>query len=393
MTTSAVPGVVIVGGGQAGVDLAFSLRFEQYAGPVTVISAEAELPYRKPPLSKDHLALGATETEYLRSGESYAEESITLRLGVRVTEIERTAHTVTLDDGTTVPYTHLVLALGAEARTLPMANIPADKVLSLRSLADARKVHALFETAADIAVVGGGFIGLEAAAAAAKRGIKVTVYEAAPRLMGRAVCETVSDFALTWHREHGVEIVFGADLSEIRADGAVVGIGVTPTTDIAEKAGLQTDDGIVVDETLRTSDPAIFAIGDCARFPTGFASGPVRLESIQNASDQARHVAHEIATGECSGYASVPWFWSDQGDLAIKMAGITSGHDETLVLGNVDSGSFSVLCFADGVLVGADSVNDGKTHMTMRRLLAKGVRVTLAEASAPGFDLKQALSA
>lgn len=393
MTVSAVPGVVIVGAGQAGVDAAFSLRFENYADPITIVTAETELPYRKPPLSKENLAKESYEIEYLRNEESYSGDSITLRAGVRVTEIDRAAHMVSLDDGTTLPYSHLVLALGAEPRTLPLANISPDKVLTLRSLGDARQVGALFETVDSIAVIGGGFIGLEAAAAAAKWGIKVTVYETAPRLMGRAVSEPVSDYALTWHRKHGLDIVFGADPSEIQADGAIVGIGVVPTTDIAEKAGLEIDNGIVVDETLRTSDPAIFAIGDCARFPTVFADESMRLESIQNASDQARHVAHEIATGEHSAYLAVPWFWSDQADLAIKMAGITSGYEQTVVVGDMEAGSFSVLCFKDGVLIGADSVNDGKTHMITRRLLAKGVKVTLAEASAPGFDLKQSLNA
>lgn len=393
MTVSADPGVVIVGGGQAGVDAAFSLRFKEYAHSITIVTAEAELPYRKPPLSKDHLAKESWEIEYLRKEESYTENSITLRPGVRVTEIDRAAQTVSLDDGTMLPYSHLVLALGAEPRTLPLANISPDKVLTLRSLGDARQVCTLFETAESIAVIGGGFIGLEAAAAAAERGIAVTVYEAAPRLMGRAVSEPVSDYALTWHRAHGVDIVFGADLREIQADGAIVGIGVVPTTDIAEKAGLEVDNGIVVDESLRTSDPSIFAIGDCARFLTVFADESLRLESIQNASDQARHIAQEIATGEYLAYWAVPWFWSDQADLAIKMAGITTGRDQTVVVGNVEAGCFSVLCFKDGVLIGADSVNDGKTHMITRRLLAKGVKVMLAEASAPGFDLKQALNA
>jgi 3-phenylpropionate/trans-cinnamate dioxygenase ferredoxin reductase subunit len=388
MTSGTPGGVVIVGGGQAAVDTAFALRLEDYAGPITVLSGETDLPYRRPQLSKELLVHDAYEPDLLRDDRSYEQRRITLRQGVWVVGIERSAARVILADGSAVSYDHLVLATGAEPRRIELPRVDPTRVFVLRSLSDALELRKALESARTVAVIGGGYIGLEVAAAARAMGLGVTVHEASDRLMGRGLSREASDHALGWHQSRGTEVRLATTQDDIDADVVMLGVGVVPNTRLAEGAGLTIDNGVLVDEHLRTSDPRIFAIGDVARFPTRFAPAPVRLESIQNASDQARHVAAEIASGVDAPFDAVPWFWTDQGDLNIKMAGLTSGYERAITLGDLASGSFSVLCFRDGLLVGVDSVNDAKRHRVARRRLAAAEPPSLEEASQPGFDLR-----
>jgi len=407
MTSGAAdPGVVIVGGGQGGVDAAFALRMSGYLGEVTVLSGENEVPYRRPQLSKEYLdPAGPQDVARLRTLESYEDKGVSLRLGCRVESIDRGGRRVRVDDGGFLAYDRLVLATGASLRTLPLPAADVAGVHGVRSLGDACDLRRDLDLAAHVVVVGGGFIGLEIAAAARSRGAVVTVVEMGERLLGRVASHHLSDHVLAFHRRTGTRVELGDSVTAIHtrdgrltsvtttrgltlpADVLVVGVGVTPDCVLAQEAGLEVDDGIVVDEFLRTTDDRIFAIGDCARFPTRFAAGSVRLESIQNASDQARHVAKTITDGPTEPFGPVPWFWSNQGELTIRMAGLSTGHDRTVVVGDPEDGAFSVLCFREGVLVGVDSVEHGGAHMAARKLLGGGDPVTYQEAAVPGFDL------
>lgn len=400
-------GVAIIGGGQAGAEAALALRAAGYERPVTLLCAEIALPYRRPPLSKGYLEHAEDVGELpLRAAAVYDDQDIELRLGTRAVSIDRGQRQIALDHGGEVCYDWAVLATGAEPRRLPLAGGNASGVHVLRSAEDANGLRAAMDHARTVVVVGGGFIGLEVAVSARKRGAVVTVLESAPRLMARAVSQELSDFALAYQRTIGTDVRLGDSLASIDAPGGtlravttseglelpadllVVGVGVNAEVGLAADAGLVVGDGIVVDECLRTADQRIFAIGDCARFPTRFAAGTVRLESVQNATDQAAHVARVIATGVDGAYDAVPWFWSHQGSLRIQMAGLGTGHDQTLLAGSVDDGRFSVLCFREGVLVAVDSVNDVRSHQAARRVLASHEPVTYAEASMRGFDLK-----
>lgn len=402
--------VVIVGGGQAGVDAAFGLRLAGHSGPVTLLSADPDEPYRRPQLSKEVIAPDGTDVAPLREASTYVVKSIGLRAGVRATGIDRQTGVVMLDEGGSMPYDRLLLATGSVPRRLPFADPDVRGVHYLRTSRDAVGLRASLARAQHVVVVGGGFIGLEVASAARCHGAAVTVVELGERLIGRAVSAPLSEYTLDGHRAQGTRVLLGDSVEgvesagggvtgvvtrsgqRIPADLLVVGVGVVPETTLAESAGLATDDGILVDEYLRTSDEHVYAIGDCARFPTRFAPAPVRLESIQNASDQARYVARQIAGGADEPYDRVPWFWSDQGSLQMKMAGLAAGHDRTEIIGDPEQGSFSVLCFAGGRLTGVESVGDPKVHMAARKVLARTEPVTYEELEAADLDLRACLT-
>ncbi|WP_199433682.1 NAD(P)/FAD-dependent oxidoreductase [Qaidamihabitans albus] len=400
---------VIVGAGQAGVHLAVSLRQAGYAERIVLIGDEPALPYQRPPLSKAFLLGAATEEAIqLRPESFYPSESIDLLTGERATGIDLATACVQLASGTRIAWEHLVLATGARPRTLGVPGKSLDGVLPLRSLAHARELARRIGTARHVVVVGGGFIGLEFAAAVARDGITTTLLEGADRLMGRAVTSPVSRFFAESHRARGVEVRLGVAAAEFLgvrgrvtavratdgrnhpADLVVVGAGVTPDTELAARAGLPTGDGILVDETLRTADERVFAIGDCARFPSTHAGTLLRLESVQNATGQAAHVAREIvAPGRCP-YQALPWFWSDQKGLRLQIAGLTHRHDETALLGDPDSGRFSVAAFRNGRLVALEAVNRPADYQAARRLLSRGAALTASDVTAPGFSLKTA---
>ncbi len=307
--------------------------------------------------------------------------------------------------GRELSYDTLVLALGARNRPLPISGATLDGVCYLRTLEEAIEMKQRLEQAQQVVIVGGGFIGLEIAASARTLGKPVTVIEALPRLMARVVAPVVSEFFLQAHTARGVEILPNAKVQEIQGDGGkvqgvllddgrklpadvvVIGVGILPTTDLAAEAGLPIANGIATDQFLRASDERVFAIGDCAEHPSIFVSSQVRLESVQNAVDQGICVARTIA-GKAAPYSATPWFWSDQFDIRLQMAGLPGGYDHTVVRGTLESGKFSVFYFRGGKLCAVDSVNRPADHMAARKLIGAGTALTPGQAADESVNLK-----
>ena len=399
-------GVVIVGAGQAGFQVAASLRTEGYEGPVTLIGDEPKLPYQRPPLSKGFMAgKQDIESTALRPLAFYESHRIDLMTGEKVTGIHRVSRTVSLASGRSLRYHALVLAVGARNRTLPVKGADLDGICYLRTDAEAVDIRQRLEHARDVVVVGGGFIGLELAAAARAHGKSVRVLEVQSRLMPRVVSPILSDFYRDVHTGQGVEISLGVALSEIAgnegkvsgvalndgsvcpADLVVVGIGVVPNIELARDAGLSVANGIVVDQHLRTEDESIYAVGDCADHPNPFAGGRVRIESVQNAVDQAKCIAAAVV-GRSENYCAVPWFWTDQYDIKLQMAGLSGGYGQVVTRGEIESRKFSVFYFRDGRLAAVDSVNRPGDHLAGRKLIGAGTGITPEQAADPSVDLK-----
>ena len=404
MTTSET--VIIVGAGQAGFQAAASLRDEKFVGRILLIGDEPHLPYQRPPLSKAALESGAQAIGLsLRPSKFFDDRMIEVRSNESVSKIDRSDQLVTLRSGETLRYDHLVLATGTRNRLLQVPGADLDGVCYLRTAADAEVLRAKLEHAKHLVVIGAGFIGLEVAAVARKRGIATTVLDIASRPMARAVSSLMSDYFHGLHAKSGAKIHMNADVAAIdgvdgkvtriqlgigarlAADLVLVGIGVVPNAELAASAGLLVDNGIVVDEFLTTGDPNISAIGDCAAFPAGADGMLTRLESVQNAVDQGRVLAAKLV-GRQMRYASVPWFWSDQGDVKLQIVGLAAGHDEVLVSGEIDDGCFSVFCFRRKNLVAIESVNRPADHMAGRRLLKHNVRLSPEQVTAAQFDIK-----
>jgi 3-phenylpropionate/trans-cinnamate dioxygenase ferredoxin reductase subunit len=403
-------GTIIVGAGQAGFQTAASLREFGYQQPITLIGDEGALPYQRPPLSKAYL-LGEMSADrlLLRPSQFYDKHTVTLIPNDRAVAIDRAAGRVTLASGASLAFDHLVLALGARNRLLPTEGADLDGVLYLRTQKESDAIRARMDAAQSIVVVGAGFIGLEIAAVASKLGKSVHVLEALPRVMSRAVTQPLSDFYAQAHRAWGSELLLDAKLQRIdgkagrvagvtladgrslAADLVLIGIGITPNVELAQAAGLEVANGIVVDAKLATADPRVAAIGDCAAFPDPLSGARIRLESVQNAADQGRYVARRIAGG-ADDYAAVPWFWSDQRDLKLQMVGLTAGYDRTVLRGDPASRAFSVFCFRGAKLLGIESVNRAADHMFGRRLLSAGETITPEEAADMSFDLKARLA-
>ena len=398
---------VIVGTGQAGFQVAASLRDLNYDGRIVLVGDEIHHPYQRPPLSKAYLD-GKTDEVGLqiRPERFFADRRIDIRVGQRVDRIDREQRAVVLGSGETLDYDNLVLATGSRNRVLQGSGGQLEGVVQLRTLVDAGHLRSRLDNAKKAVVLGAGFIGLEFAAVAARRGLDVTVVEMAARPMARALSPAMSQFFAGAHEGMGVKFLFGAAVDSVAgeagrvtgvvlndgrilpADLVLVGIGVIPNTELAAEAGLAVQNGIVVDDLLLTSDPAISAIGDCAMHPSRFGPGvPLRIESVQNAVDQGRCVAKRIV-GQPEPYGSVPWFWSDQGPLKLQIAGIASPTDETVTRGDPATSQFSVFCFAGPALRAVESVNRAADHMVARRLLALGRNPTCAQVADLTFDLK-----
>ncbi|MBO0904629.1 NAD(P)/FAD-dependent oxidoreductase [Jiella sonneratiae] len=407
--------VVIAGGGQAGFQVAASLRQAGYPGRVTLVSEEARLPYQRPPLSKTYIKTDAAfESLVLKPDGFFEKNRIDLRLGERVEAIDRGDRSVTLSRGGRLAYDRLVLAVGASNRVLPIPGHDLEGVYQLRSAEDAEHLRAGLAGAQRVVIAGGGFIGLEVAAALRALEKTVTVVEAADRLMGRTVSREVSAFFLDEHRAMGSEIRLGTALSAILGDGRVgavalsdgselaadlvlIAAGVVPNDRLARTAGLAAENGVLVDGTMRTSDPAIFAIGDCAAFHSPFAEKIVRLESVQNAVDQAKLVAETIVAGEAAAgvapYRAVPWFWSDQGPFKLQIVGLTAGADHVEIAPLGEAGKLVAYCFSGDRLLGIETVNRPGEHMLGRRILAEDLVLARGEVARHGFDLKSHVAA
>jgi 3-phenylpropionate/trans-cinnamate dioxygenase ferredoxin reductase subunit len=388
-------GVVIVGGGHAGGSAAAFLRQYGYEGPITIIGEEPIAPYQRPPLSKAWLKGEATaESLALRPAKFYPEATIDLRLQTRVTGLDRTAKTVSLSDGTTVPYDFLILALGARARRLPLPGVDLDGVLELRSAVDADRLKAALHPGARLAVIGGGYIGLEAAASARALGAEVIIIERESRVLARVACPILSDFFQSFHRGQGVAIEVDAQVAALEGtdgritgvrlgdgrlipcDVALIGVGAVANDELAQGAGLTCQNGIVVDLAARTDDPAIFAIGDCTSRPLPLYERVGRLESVPNALEQAKQAAALIC-GKPPPTPEVPWFWSDQYDLRLQIAGIPYDTTEIAVRGDLAAGKFALFHLtADGTVQAVEAVNAATEFMGGRRIIARRKRLT-----------------
>lgn len=386
--------VVIIGAGQGGLQAAISLRQEGHEGPITLIGAEKGLPYQRPPLSKAYLKTGEAEKLALRPESFFDRQSISLRAGTWVDAIDRSAKDVQIGDER-VPYDHLILATGTRNIVPPIPGV--ERTLGLRTLGDARVLRAELSMPRKIAVIGGGFIGLEFAAVARLLGHVVSVAEAAPRLMARVVSPAMSERFAVMHQDLGTDLHMGAGVAEVTDDGTtlangtkidadlvLLAAGVRPNVELAKAAGLKVANGIVTDALMRTEDPAIFALGDCAVFPDPRTGRPVRLESVQAATDQARATAKTITKGTSDPYVAVPWFWSDQSDRKLQIVGLAEQDDECAAVGDD-----TVLRFAGETLTAVETINNAKTHIKARRLMAGDSLPSRSELSVVGFDLTQ----
>lgn len=397
---------VIVGAGHGAGQIVATLKQKQYGGRIVLIGEEAWLPYQRPPLSKKYLS-GELPAErlYVKPPAFYEQPDVEVRLETRVERIDRASKRVVLDDGTTVPYTALVLATGSRVRTLDAEGAGLDGIHYLRSIDDVDGIRAGLRTAKHVVIVGAGYIGLEVAAVVRAAGHPVSVVEMADRVMSRVVSPELSAFYEGVHRDAGVELVLGtgvdgftgsdgrvsgvklSDGRTVPADLAVIGVGILPNVELAEAAGLAVDNGIVVDERCRTADAAIYAIGDCACHPSRIYGRRLRLESVQNALEQAKTAAINIAGGDAR-YDQVPWFWSDQYDLKLQIVGLSEGFDQAIVRGDPSRRSFSCAYLREGRLIAIDAVNAPKDFMQAKALIANGARPDPAELADPAIELK-----
>lgn len=404
-------GLVIVGGSYAAMQIAASAREAGYAQPIRLVSEEPVLPYQRPPLSKGYLTGKFTPAALpLRAEAFYRDNRIETLLGQRAESLDLAARRVSLAGGGSLAFDRLALATGTRPRPLPLPGADLDGVLFLRSLADADRLRERLGGAGSIVVIGGGFIGLELASVAAAMGKPVVIVEAQERLLARGVSPQIAAFLADVHRSRGVALRLRSTVRDIRgangrvqsvvcgdgetlaADLVLIAIGVVPNTELAGRAGLACQDGLVVDRFARTTDPLVVAAGDCTRHPSAFAGQLLRLESVQNAIDQAKTAGATLA-GQEKPYESVPWFWSDQYELKLQMVGLVQGSDRHAVRGSLEQRRFSIFYFRSGRLVAIDSVNRAADHMLGRKLLALGRSPTPQQAADESFDLQTLVAA
>ena len=397
---------VIVGGGHAGGQAAASLRQAGHGGGIVLVGEEPHVPYQRPPLSKEYLAGGQTlDRVYLRSEQFYQDKAITLRRGARAVGLDPAAHVVVLEDGEALRYEKLLLATGGRARALPVDGADLDGIHLLRTIADVDAIKAELHPGKRLAIIGGGYIGLEAAAVAVRAGLRVTVLELEERILKRVVTAEMSRFYQTLHADAGVVVRTGAEVvgfqgarrvravrcadgATVPADIVIVGVGITPNVALAEDAGLACGDGIVVDERCATSAPDVYAAGDCTNHPNPLLGRRLRLESVPNAMEQSRVAAANMA-GQDKTYAAVPWFWSDQYDLKLQMVGFAADGDTRVVRGDPAAHRFAVFHLAAGTLVAAEAVNSPREFMACRQLV--GRQVDAKRLADPLVDLKTLL--
>ncbi|MDE0273419.1 MAG: FAD-dependent oxidoreductase [Gammaproteobacteria bacterium] len=398
--------IIIVGAGHAAGQAAASLRQEGFAGAITILGDEPHIPYQRPPLSKQYLAgEQGLDRVYLRPEKFYAGKDIAVRAGVRVERIDPAARKLTTSSGEILAYEQLLMTTGSRPRQLNLPGSELEGVHYLRTIADVDAIKADMAPGKRVVVVGGGYIGLEVAAVCVEAGLEVRVLEMEQRILARVTTPAMSDFYHRLHEGRGVGIHTGARVTgfsghgrvsavqcgdgSFAADFAVVGIGIVPNVELAEEAGLECDDGILVDERCRTSDPYIYAAGDCTNHPNPLLGRRLRLESVPNAMEQARVAAANLC-GKDREYAAVPWFWSDQYELKLQMVGFSGDGDAEVVRGEMAANQFAVFYLSDGKIVAADAVNSPKEFMLCRRLV--GQQAAPAALADPNTDLKSLLA-
>ncbi len=397
--------VVIAGAGHAAGQVIATLRQKKYGGKIILLGEEEHYPYQRPPLSKKFLAGElAAERLYVKPPSFYDNPDIELHLGTRVARINVAGKTVTDADSNAYHYEKLIIATGARVRKLDVPGSGLAGVHYLRNIQDVTAMHEYMHEDKRLVIIGAGYIGLEVAAVAASKGLHVTVIEMADRVMSRVVSEQVSEFYQAEHRQHGVNLMLSAGLAgfsgstaleqvdladgtSVAADFVLICIGVLPNVELAEEAGLDVDNGIRVDDRCRTSDASVYAIGDCTNHPNSLLGQRLRLESVHNALEQAKTVARNFC-GDDLQYAQVPWFWSDQYDLKLQIAGISHGYDQTVLRGDPASRAFSCLYLQDGQLIAIDSINSPKDFMQSKALIANHAAINPDTLADVGVALK-----
>ncbi len=397
--------IIIAGAGHGAGQVVASLKQHKFDGKIVLIGDEPHLPYQRPPLSKKYLA-GELPPErlYYKPASFYDDPQVDVRLDTRVTGIDRTARTVTTGDDQELAYDKLVLALGSRVRKVAVDGADLPGIHYLRSIADVDAIRADMSNNKNVVIVGAGYIGLEVAAVCRQHGLQVAVLEMEDRVMSRVVSPNVSDYYQLRHTEHGVRLMLSTGLAgfegrrrvrhvvttdgqKLPADFVVVGVGILPNMELAAESGLDTADGIVVDDRCQTSDPDIYAIGDCTFHPNDIYGRKLRLESVHNALEQAKTAAGNICGVE-SHYCQVPWFWSDQYDIKLQIAGLSAGYDDVVLRGDPSGGSFACFYLADGVLIAVDAINSPREFMQSKKLIADRARPAPAELANPGILLK-----
>jgi len=397
--------IIIIGAGQAGAQAAASLRQAGYSGDILMFGAENELPYQRPPLSKAYLQGElAADRLFLRPKAFYEQQNIDLRPGVRIARIDPAAKIIVTEAGDEFAYEKLLLATGAPPRRLDCPGADLKGVHYLRTIEDSDALRPALSRGGRLVIVGAGYIGLEVAASARKAGVDVTVLEMADRVLARVAGKEISAFFEALHRAHGVDLRLGAALKGFEGQGLVeaavletgekiacsavlVGVGARPSTRLAEDAGLTLANGVWTDDHARTSDPSIYAAGDCASHPSPIYGRRMRLESVPNAIEQAKIAGANMAGGDAV-YDAVPWFWSDQYDVKLQTVGVSEGADRTFIRGDVAAKKFSVWYFANGRLLAVDAVNDPAAFAASKKLIAARIPVDAKKLADPESDLK-----
>jgi len=400
--------VVIAGAGHAAGQLVASLKQQKFDGHIVLVGDETYLPYQRPPLSKKFLSGDlAAERLYVKPLAFYDDPQIELRLDTVIAKIDRDSKKLITDNGDDIPYDKLVLALGSRVRRLSIEGADLAGVHYLRSIDDVNGIREEIQNRKNAVIVGGGYIGLEVAAVMRQLGLDVTVVEMADRVMSRVVSPEISDFYQIEHTNQGVKLRLSTSITAFRgedriqavetedgelipADFVVVGVGILPNTELAIGAGLDVEDGIVVNDRCQTSDPSIYAVGDCTRHPNAIYDRQLRLESVHNALEQARTAAGNIC-GKPSQYSDVPWFWSDQYDLKLQIAGLSTGYDDVIIRGNPADRSFACLYLKDGMLIATDAVNSPKEFVQSKALIASGTQMNRNQLADTDVQLKDLL--
>jgi 3-phenylpropionate/trans-cinnamate dioxygenase ferredoxin reductase subunit len=398
--------VAIAGAGHAAGQVVATLKQKKYTGTIMLVGEEPWLPYQRPPLSKKFLA-GELDAERLhfKPQSFYEDPQIEVRLEMRIDSIDRKARALKTSGDESLAFDTLVIATGARPRMLDIPGADLDGIHYLRTIADVTAIRKQLAEGTRLAIVGAGYIGLEVAAVASQLGAQVTVIEMENRVMSRVVSPPISAFYQQEHAAHGVDIMLStgvsgfsgngkiaavdlADGKQLAADMVIVGIGIVPNTELASDAGLEVDDGIVVDDHCRSSDPGIYAVGDCTRHPNEILGFSVRLESVHNALEQAKTAASNIC-GEDSSYAQVPWFWSDQYDIKLQIAGLSQGYDQVVVRGEPEDRSFACLYLKHGQLIAVDAVNSPKDFMQSKALIAAHAVIDPERLTDTAVELKE----